>query len=87
MNSPLMSSSRFASHNARAVPRHSAAATPVHLLAVRCPLAPLLPCIHAVDKTEVLQDSALTFRREAHRAKRVLWWRVSSATLLGLAAG
>lgn len=30
-----------------------------------------------VDKTEVLQEGANTFRREARRVKQVLWWRNS----------
>ncbi len=29
-----------------------------------------------VDKTDSLQDTAATFRREARRLKRTLWWRV-----------
>ena len=30
-----------------------------------------------VDKTEVLQEGALGFRREARRMHRTFWWRVS----------
>jgi hypothetical protein len=30
-----------------------------------------------VDKTEHLQGEAFAFRREARRARRVLWWKVS----------
>lgn len=31
-----------------------------------------------LDKTEGLQDVAFTFRREARRLKRGLWWQVNS---------
>lgn len=30
-----------------------------------------------VDKTELLQGEAFAFRREAKRARRVMWWKVS----------
>ncbi len=29
-----------------------------------------------VDKTELLQGEAFAFRREASRARRVMWWKV-----------
>lgn len=29
-----------------------------------------------VDKTELLQGEAFAFRREATRARRVMWWKV-----------
>lgn len=29
-----------------------------------------------VDKTELLQGEAFAFRREAKRARRVMWWKV-----------
>lgn len=32
-----------------------------------------------VDKTELLQGEAFAFRREAARARRVMWWKVRRA--------
>jgi hypothetical protein len=29
-----------------------------------------------VDKTDLLQGEAFAFRREATRARRVMWWKV-----------
>lgn len=40
-----------------------------------------------LDKTEVLQEGALAFRREARRAVRTLWWRVREGEGLGFLRG
>lgn len=37
-----------------------------------------------VDKTEHLQGEAFAFRREAKRARRVMWWKVSGHGCWGL---
>jgi hypothetical protein len=37
-----------------------------------------------VDKTDLLQGEAFAFRREATRARRVMWWKVRSTGVCGL---
>jgi hypothetical protein len=50
---------------------------------VTCPAGEKLDLL--VDKTDLLQGEAFAFRREATRARRVMWWKVRICGVLRFA--